>query len=88
MYQNKNSLLFYANNAYPNRLQQKFFKFILGVKRNCKNMATLGELGETPIIIHGFVSLLSFWHRTYNMAEDTLVKRTLNLMTIIQNMNG
>ena len=23
MFQNKNSLLFYANNAYPNRLQQK-----------------------------------------------------------------
>ena len=48
MYKNKNYLLFYANNAYPYRLQQNNLKFILGVKRNCKNMATLGELGGNP----------------------------------------
>ena len=69
---NKNSLLFYADKSYPNSLQQKFLKYILSVKKNCSNMATLGEIGETPIIFHGFVSLLSFWHRTRNMAEDTL----------------
>ena len=80
MYENKNSLLFYANNTYPNRLQQKFLKFILGVKRNCTNLGTLGELGETPIILHGFTALLSFWHRTYFMPENTLVKQALNLM--------
>ena len=81
MNDNKNSLLFYINKAYPNSLHQKFLKYILGVKNNCSNMATLGELGEVPIILHGFVSLLSFWHRTSNMAEDTLVRQALNLVT-------
>ena len=73
-------LLFYADKSYPNSLQQKFLKYILSVKKNCSNMATLGEIGETPIIFHGFVSLLSFWHRTRNMAEDTLAKQALNVM--------
>ena len=51
------------------------------MKRNCSNTATLGELGETPIILNGFASLLSYWHRTSIMDEDTLVKQALNLVT-------
>ena len=81
MNDNKNSLMFYAKKAYPNNLHQKFLKYILGVKSNCSNMATLGELGEVPIILHGFVSLLSYWHRTNSMSEDTLVKQALNFVT-------
>ena len=85
---NKNSLLFYADKAYPISLQQKFLKFILGVKENCSNMATLGEIGEIPTIFHGFVSLLSFWHRTRSMDEDTLVKQALNAMTNDNNVKS
>ena len=85
---NNNSLLFYADKAYPNSLQQKFLKFILGVKKNCSNMATLGEIGEIPTIFHGFVSLLSFWHRTRSMDEDTLVKQALNAMTNDNNVKS
>ena len=44
-------------------------------------MVTLGEIGEIPTIFHGFVSLVSFWHRTSSMDEDTLVKQALNAMT-------
>ena len=78
---NKNSLIFYVNKAYPNTVHQKFLKFILGVKSNCSNLATLGELGEIPVILHGFASLLSFWHRINNMDENTIVKQALNFMT-------
>ena len=64
-----------------NTLHQKFLKYILGVKRNYSSIATLGELGEFPLQISGFISLLSYWHRTTLMREDTLVKKTLNLVT-------
>ena len=42
-------------------------------------MATLGELGEVPLQMNGLISLLSFWHRTSQMSEDTLVKQAYNL---------
>ena len=40
-------------------------------------MAIMGELGEVPIILHGFVYLLSYWHRTSNTTEDRLEKQAL-----------
>ena len=51
-------------------------------------MATLSEVGEIPTIFHGFVSLLSFWHRTRSMDEDTLVKQALNAMTNDNNVKS
>ena len=79
--QNKNTLLSYISNSYTNVTHQKFLKYILGVKQNCSNLTTLGELGEYPLLIHGLISLLSFWHRTTQMPEDTLVKQALNLLS-------
>ena len=77
----KSTLLSYMSKSYPNSMHQKFMKYILGVKRNCTNMTIHGELGEVPILFHGFISLLSFWHRTSNMREETLVKQTLDYIT-------
>ena len=46
---NKVTLLSYMNNtSYTSKLHHRFLKYILGVKRNCNNLATLGELGELP----------------------------------------
>ena len=56
-------------------------KYVRGVKRSCSNIATLGELSEFPLYIHGLVSMLSFWHRTAQMHDDTLVKQALNIIT-------
>ena len=53
-------------------------KFVLGVNRSCTNVATLGELGELPMLIHGFKQLLNFWHRLNNMHEDTLAQQALD----------
>ena len=79
--ENKATLLDYLMKSESNTIHQKFLKFILGVKRNCSNMASLGELGEFPLHLYGIISLLSFWHRSALMHADTLVKQTLNLIT-------
>ena len=79
--ENKTTLWEYMKKSEVNILHQKFLKYILGVKRNCGNMATLGELGEFPLQIHGYLSLLTFWHRITLMNADTLVKKTLNIVT-------
>ena len=68
--QNKISLLGHMNNSYTSILHQRFLKFVLGVNRSCTNMATLGELGEFPVQLHGYVALLSFWHRISQMPEE------------------
>ena len=64
-----------------NTVYQKFLKYVLRVKRSCSKIATLGELVEFPLHIHGMVSMLSFWHRTTQMHDDTLVKQALNIIT-------
>ena len=77
---NKTTLWEYMSKSEMNILHQKFLKYILGVRRNCSNMATLGELGEYPLHIHGLISLLTFWHRIAQMNGDTLVRKALTLL--------
>ena len=77
----KTTLLAYMTKSDINTLHQRFLKYILGVKRNCSNIASLGESGEFPLQMYGFVSLLSFWHRTSLMPEDTFANRALKLVT-------
>ena len=79
--ENKTTLLSYITKSYLDNTQLKFIKFILGVKRNCSNMASLGELGEIPLLLNAFVSLLCFWHRLTQMPDDTLVKKALNFIS-------
>ena len=76
---NKVKLLSYMNNtSYTSKLHQRFWKYILGVKRNCSNLVTLRELGELPLHVHAIISLLSFWHRTSKMPENSLARQALN----------
>ena len=79
--ENQTSILNCLTNSYVDKTQQKFLKYILGVKRNCNNMATLGELGEHPLLVKAWVSLLSFWHRSTQMPDETLTKRALQSIT-------
>ena len=75
---NKVTLLSYMNNtSYTSKLR-RFLKYILGVKRNRSNLATLGELRELPLHAHGIISLLSFWHRTSQMPDNSLARQALN----------
>ena len=79
MKRNECTLLSLITGSEPDKVLQKFIKFILGVKGSCTNVATLGELGEYPLILHGLSSLLTFWHRISNMHNNTLVKKAIDL---------
>ena len=61
-------------------VQQKAYKYILGVRKSCPKMAVLGELGTTPLLLNGFKSLLKFWHRTMLLPRDTLARKALDYM--------
>ena len=76
---NKTTLLSYLIDFIPYKVQHKFLEFILGVKRNCSNLAMLGEVGELPMSHHGLISMLSYWHRIALMQGDDLVKQALTL---------
>ena len=76
---NQSKLLVQITNSEPDKVLQKYVKFVLGVNSSCTNVATLGELGELPLLIHGFELLLNFWHRVSNMHEDTLARQALNI---------
>ena len=80
MTENKTTLLDYMNKSAINITHQKILKYILGDKRSCSNMTTLGELGEFPLHLHGLIQLLSYWHRTSQMQDNTLVKQAFNLV--------
>ena len=75
--ENKKSLMDTLMNSYINGSQYKFFKYALGVKRNCSNIATIGELGEFPLMLKAWTSLISFWHRTTNMEDRTFAKKAV-----------
>ena len=79
--QNKMNLFDVMTSSNIGILHQKIFKYILGVNTNCSNSATLGDLGEYPLMIHGFVSLLKFWHRTVNLPDKLLVKQAMSVQT-------
>ena len=44
-------------------------------------MAVLGEIGKFPLHLYGFTSLLSFWHRSTQMPDNSLIKQALNLVS-------
>ena len=79
MKSNESSFLSYLTGSEPDKVFQKFIKFVLGVSGSCTNVATLGELGELPLLLHGLLSTLSFWHRISNMHNNTLVKQAIDL---------
>ena len=79
--QNRKSIFEVMTSSDIGLLHQKFLKYVLGVNKNCTNSATLGELGEYPLMMYGFVSLLKFWHRIANLSSGLLVKQALDVQT-------
>lgn len=81
--ENPLSFLSYLTDSDPDKVFQKYIKFILGVNSSCTNIATLGEIGEYPMMVHAMVSLLTFWHRICNMPEATLVKQAMEIQSVL-----
>ena len=62
-------------NEEPTTTQLKFLKFALGVKKQCPTLAVLGETAETPLSLTGYSRMASYWDRTKDMEDSTLVKK-------------
>ena len=55
--------------------QLKYLKFALGVNKQCPTLAVLGETAEVPLLLKGYHRMLTYWDRTREMDENTLVKK-------------
>jgi hypothetical protein len=66
--------------------QLKFLKFALGVNKQCPTMAVLGETAEVPLLLKGFHRMLTYWNRTKEMGDETLVKKAY-LENVASNSN-
>ena len=73
--ENKKSVMETLMNSYGS--QYKFLKYIIGVKSNSSNLATVGEVGEFPLMLRAWITLVSFWHRTTVMDDRTFAKKAV-----------
>ena len=55
--------------------QLKYLKFALGVNKQCPTLAVLGETAEVPLILKGYHRMLTYWNRTREMDDNTLIKK-------------
>ena len=49
-------------------------------KTNCSNMATIGEIGEYPLMLRAWLVIITFWHRTTQMGDITLAKKATKFL--------
>ena len=67
--------------SHATRLQLKFYKYILGLKKQTSNMATFGEVAYLPLALKTHMTLLKYWYRLKSMSNTTLAK-----MAYIENL--
>ena len=60
--------------ALPSVSQLKFLKFILGVTTQCPTMAVLGETAQIPLMLKGYLRMLTYWDRLRDLDDNSLVK--------------
>ena len=68
----KTKLISYLVDSEPDKIMKKFLKFLLGVNKSTSTLAVLGKTGNLPFFLHGFLSLLKFWHRISNINTNIL----------------
>ena len=59
--------------ALPFVSQLKFLKFILGVTTQCPTMAVLGETAQIPLMLKGYLRMLTYWDRLRELDDNSLV---------------
>ena len=79
----KSTLTSYLVDSEPDKILKKFLKFLIGVNKSTSTLAILGETGNFPLFLQGFLSLLKFWHRISNINTNSLVSKALQ-----EQMNG
>ena len=80
LHENKTDLLKLMLDDKCTKNHLRFLKIILGVNRSCSNLAVMGETGQIPLIAHGYLAALKYWHRMEFMTEDTLAKYAYNIV--------
>jgi hypothetical protein len=55
------------------KLQLKYYKFLLGVNKSCADDAVYGELGKQPIYIDILLHIAKYWHRLQHIPENMLL---------------
>ena len=88
-YDSKLELLHNINSSYDftrsqfvnnfEKVQTKFFKFILNINRFASNKAIRAELGQFPLHIYSDTKLVRYWHRLELMENDSILKEAYNL---------
>ena len=61
-----------------NQLELKFYKQILGVRRNASTIGVRGEIGRHPIGILAVCNSIKYLHSIQAKSDDTLVKKALD----------
>ena len=74
----KKTILDILMSSYSNGSQYKFLKYVIGVQSNCSNIAAIGEVGEVPLMLKAWVTLLSYWHRATEMDDRTFAKKAVS----------
>ena len=74
---------FYMVNANSETVHLKFLKIVMGLKRNARSMAVLGDSGQYPVSVIAYLNLLKYWHRICHLDDSCLVKKALNEITSI-----
>ena len=73
----KSTLIDYILESESDLVVKKFLKFLLGVNKSTSTLAILGECGQIPFFLQGFLNLLKFWYRITYLPENMLVKGTI-----------
>ena len=61
------------------KLHLQFCRTILGVSNKTSNLATLGELGRYPLMLHCYVQMIKYWHHIKTTTpKDSLVYKFIN----------
>jgi hypothetical protein len=80
------------NRLYPkqkaDRLQLKFYKYLLGVGKQCPDKAVFGELGELPIYTDILIQITKYWHRCLTLENNSLLRDAYLCSTDLENSDN
>ena len=55
-----------------------FLTMLSELSLNCSNIAAIGEVGEVPLMLKAWVTLISYWHRATEMDDRTFAKKAVS----------
>ena len=65
------------------KIQLKYLKYILGVRKQTPSFAVYGETGRFPLHVRQKIRMVNYWIRLKRASDDSLLKKCLNLQKVI-----